>query len=428
MSDPLAAAVTARDADEAARIFMEQHQASAINADARVLSALSTLCAKNRHNEAAHLAYAHGKEAFGPRALRGAGLNFNALLYACCRDQAMLDKALAVWEDMKEQAVPGENEPLGKLMLSCLARSRYDDAFAVFLDAIDAGLQPGAQVCAALLRTCGVAPRLAQAAYAVFVSMRGAGLEAPAEVLLTLLRGCTKKGTLEQAFEVFDAVGGAGGKIGRLTATDSCEAETPRSLATADVTTADVRLRAIASASAAPPLCATVIRASTWSRLVETTVTELAPSSDTSAVSAAPSGSERTTVSSRELLLERARRARCRSCRRSRIIIIMRPLEAVELVATVTMQSGDVSRHAACTSATMVAVSFCELVAVTVIVHSCVRVTLTSAAPLPLALACATAIARRLAATSLELSEASSVGSCTSMLKANEIGGNGGGE
>jgi len=224
------------------------------------------------------------------------------------------------------------------------------------------------------------------------------------------------------------AGGGAGGKIGRLTATDSCEVETPRSLATADVTTADVRLTAIASASAAPPLCATVIRASTWSRLVETTVTELAPSSDTFAVSAAPSGSERTTVSSRELLLERARRARCRSCRRSRIIIIMRPLEAVELVATVTTQSGDVSRHAACTSATMVAVSFCELVAVTVIVHSCVRVTLTSAAPLPLALACATAIARRLAATSLELREASSVGSCTSMLKANEIGGNGGGE
>ena len=82
--------------------------------------------------------------------MRGAGLNFNAVLYACCRDPAMCEKALRVWDDMVEQGVPPELEPMSKLMLSCLARGRFDDSFRIFLAAIDANLQPGAQVLAAL--------------------------------------------------------------------------------------------------------------------------------------------------------------------------------------------------------------------------------------------------------------------------------------
>ena len=70
--------------------------------------------------------------------MRGAGLNFNAVLYACCRDPAMCEKALRVWDDMAEQGVPPELEPMSKLMLSCLARGRFDDSFRIFLAAIDA--------------------------------------------------------------------------------------------------------------------------------------------------------------------------------------------------------------------------------------------------------------------------------------------------
>ena len=171
----LHAALTAKKVDDAVRIFSEMQAAGAIDADTRALAALATLAARNRHNETAWAAYAHGKSSAGTREMRGAGLNFNAVLYACCRDPAMCEKALSVWDDMAEQGVPPELEPISKLMLSCLARGRFDDGFRIFLAAIDANLQPGAQVCCALLRTCGVAPRLATMAYAVFVTMKSAG-------------------------------------------------------------------------------------------------------------------------------------------------------------------------------------------------------------------------------------------------------------
>ena len=238
----LQAALSARNVEDAVRIFTEMQAAGAIDADTRALAALATLAARNRHNDTAWAAYEHGKSSAGTREMRGAGLNFNAVLYACCRDPAMCEKALSVWDDMAEQGVPPELEPMSKLMLSCLARGRFDDGFRIFLAAIDANLQPGAQVCCALLRTCGVAPRLATMAYAVFVTMKSAGNEArtlrapcalsahalrtpcactlhvphalhtevlgctlhahcsqvPADVALTLLRGCLKTGTLEQ--------------------------------------------------------------------------------------------------------------------------------------------------------------------------------------------------------------------------------------
>ena len=168
----------------------------------------------------------------------------------------------------------------------------------------------------------------------------------------------------------------------------------------------------VSSASLAPPLRVSCICASTLSRFFETTE-KFAPSSATFAESVAPSGTERNTVSS--TLLERAR-ARSRRCR------IRTRLAAVAL-ATVTTQSGEMARHAACTSATMVSTSCCA-VACTATVHFCVSVTVTSA-PL-LALACLSAIASQLAFTSLELRLAL-VGSDTLMLTVNEVGGNGGG-
>ena len=201
----LRAALSARNVEDAVRIFTEMQAAGAIDADTRALAALATLAARNRHNDTAWAAYEHGKSRAGTHEMRGAGLNFNAVLYACCRDPAMCEKALRVWDDMAEQGVPPELEPMSKLMLSCLARGRFDDSFRIFLAAIDANLQPGAQVCCALLRTCGVAPRLATMAYAVFVTMKNARSEVPADVALTLLRGCLKTGTLEQAFDVYDS-------------------------------------------------------------------------------------------------------------------------------------------------------------------------------------------------------------------------------
>ena len=204
----LQAALSARNVEDAVRIFTEMQAAGAIDADTRALAALATLAARNRHNDTAWAAYEHGKSSAGTREMRGAGLNFNAVLYACCRDPAMCEKALSVWDDMAEQGVPPELEPMSKLMLSCLARGRFDDGFRIFLAAIDANVQPGAQVCCALLRTCGVAPRLATMAYAVFVTMKNAGSEVPADVALTLLRGCLKTGTLEQAFDVYDTAAG----------------------------------------------------------------------------------------------------------------------------------------------------------------------------------------------------------------------------
>ena len=126
-------------------------------------------------NEVAHEIYALGKRAHGVAAMRAGGLFLNQLLYACCRESSMLDKALEVWADLQAAGEAVEAEPVGKLILACLAKSKYDDAFGAFLVAIDGGKQPAAPVCTALVRVCAVAPRLAASCYAVFLSMGGAG-------------------------------------------------------------------------------------------------------------------------------------------------------------------------------------------------------------------------------------------------------------
>ena len=87
----LQAALSARNVEDAVRIFTEMQAAGAIDADTRALAALATLAARNRHNDTAWAAYEHGKSSAGTREMRGAGLNFNAVLYACCRDPAMCE-------------------------------------------------------------------------------------------------------------------------------------------------------------------------------------------------------------------------------------------------------------------------------------------------------------------------------------------------
>ena len=117
----------------------------------------------------------------------------------------MLDKALEVWADLQAAGEAVEAEPVGKLILACLAKSKYDDAFGAFLAAIDGGKQPAAPVCTALVRVCAVAPRLAQSCYAVFLSMGGAGMALPPPAALGLLRALLKTGTAEQAQAVYEA-------------------------------------------------------------------------------------------------------------------------------------------------------------------------------------------------------------------------------
>ena len=87
----LRAALSARNVEDAVRIFAEMQAAGAIDADTRALAALANLAARNRHNDTAWAAYEHGKSRAGTHEMRGAGLNFNAVLYACCRDPAMCE-------------------------------------------------------------------------------------------------------------------------------------------------------------------------------------------------------------------------------------------------------------------------------------------------------------------------------------------------
>ena len=132
-----------------------------------------------------------GSHYYGARQklLRSGSDAAQVVLYACCRDPAMCEKALRVWDDMAEQGVPPELEPMSKLMLSCLARGRFEDGFRIFLAAIDANLQPGAQVCCALLRNCSLVRNLIRPphflSYALLELRR-----AVHQLLLRLQRAC----------------------------------------------------------------------------------------------------------------------------------------------------------------------------------------------------------------------------------------------
>eukprot|EP00965_Chrysotila_dentata_P201703 6180706-Pleurochrysis_carterae.AAC.1 len=170
-------------------------------------------CALHKRNDTAARLYADGKAAHGIPALLEAGLNLNALLYACCREPRMLKQAMDVWNDIKVSRVIPDTEPMQKLILSCLGNSKFDHAFNIFLAAIEAGLQPSERVCGALVRTASVQPRLAQLAYGVFLSVRGAGMRLPPKELLGLARACAKQGTLDQAVAAMAAARDAGAKI-----------------------------------------------------------------------------------------------------------------------------------------------------------------------------------------------------------------------
>ena len=157
--DAFTAAIKSRDAEAIASAFAGVASLTP-PPDARALALGCNVCWHHRKNEVAHEIYALGKRAHGVAAMRAGGLFLNQLLYACCREASMLDKALEVWADLQAAGEAVEAEPVGKLILACLAKSKYDDAFGAFLAAIDGGKQPAAPVCTALVRVCAVAPRL----------------------------------------------------------------------------------------------------------------------------------------------------------------------------------------------------------------------------------------------------------------------------
>ncbi|EOD38722.1 hypothetical protein EMIHUDRAFT_260663, partial [Emiliania huxleyi CCMP1516] len=134
-----------------------------------LLAATSNLLSLHRHNTAAYSAFERGLAlADGPAALVKAGLNFNALLYACCREPSMLPSARTAWRVLGEAGVAPELPPLEKYIGSLLESQSYDDAFGVFLTAIDASLSPSLKTSAALVGCCAAEPRLAQMSFAVF--------------------------------------------------------------------------------------------------------------------------------------------------------------------------------------------------------------------------------------------------------------------
>ena len=206
-SGRLATAVAAKDADAAALAFADLDGQPL---DARMLSGACNLFARTRKNQQAWDAFSRGRETHGVPKLISAGLSLNALLYACCREPAMGDHAMGLWSLMAESGVAPEQEPAEKLLLSALSRHKYDDAFGVFLGAIDAGLQPSAPACTALVRTSAVVPRLAQSAYAVQLTMKSAGMELASEVLASLLRACIAAGTVEQCLALHADLDGRG--------------------------------------------------------------------------------------------------------------------------------------------------------------------------------------------------------------------------
>jgi len=165
-----------------------------------LLAATSNLLSLHRHNTAAYSAFERGLAlADGPAALVKAGLNFNALLYACCREPSMLPSARTAWRVLGEAGVAPELPPLEKYIGSLLESQSYDDAFGVFLTAIDASLSPSLKTSAALVGCCAAEPRLAQMSFAVFSTVKAAGGQLPPELARGLARACLREGTLEQA-------------------------------------------------------------------------------------------------------------------------------------------------------------------------------------------------------------------------------------
>ena len=206
-SGNLAAALAAKDVDAAVTAFASL---AGQPLDARTLAITCDLMARNRRNQQAWDAFEIGRTAHGVPKLIASGLSLNALMYACCRESSMLDKAMSVWELIGESSVKPDAEPAEKLLLANLSKFKYDDAFGVFLGMIDAGLQPSLPASTALVKTCGVMPRLAQSAYAVQMSMRAGGMDVSTELLAILLKACLANGTCEQSLalaEELEALG-----------------------------------------------------------------------------------------------------------------------------------------------------------------------------------------------------------------------------
>ncbi|KAL1521246.1 hypothetical protein AB1Y20_020917 [Prymnesium parvum] len=204
--EALAAALVARQPDEAARAF-DELRAAQLTPEPRALAALINLLSLHRKNAQAVSAFAFASQTLGTAAAVGAGVNMNALVYACCREPAnLLSHAMSTWRAMVELGVPLDTEPANKLICANLALARRDDAFTVFLGAIDAGVQPSEAACTALVSTCADEPRLGQSAFAVFLVMQNAGLSLRADVGASLVRACLETGTLEQAVQAYDGV------------------------------------------------------------------------------------------------------------------------------------------------------------------------------------------------------------------------------
>ena len=196
----------AKNVDGALRAF-DQVRASGEAIDPRALAALCNLCALNRKNEQAHSAFSLGCSTHGAQALVGAGLNLNALLYACCRDPSkMLTQAMGIWGAMSELGVKLDTEPANKLILANITQGEHEAAFGAFLGAIDSGVQPSESVCAALIRTCGADARHAQSAFAVWMVMQNGGMLLPPELATVLATACLSDGTLDQAIAVYDSI------------------------------------------------------------------------------------------------------------------------------------------------------------------------------------------------------------------------------
>ena len=117
--DAFTAAIKSRDAESIASAFAGVASLTP-PPDARALALGCNVCSHHRKNEVAHELYALGKRAHGVAAMRAGGLFLNQLLYACCREASMLDKALEVWADLQAAGEAVEAEPVGKLILACL--------------------------------------------------------------------------------------------------------------------------------------------------------------------------------------------------------------------------------------------------------------------------------------------------------------------
>ena len=136
----LVSALKAKNVDEALRAFADVKAAS-LTPDAASIARLVNLFALNRKNEQACEAYALGVSAHGAQALVGCNLNMNALVYACCREPAkLLGQAMGVWATMADVGAVPDTEPTNRLILANVAQSAFNEAFMVFLGALDANV------------------------------------------------------------------------------------------------------------------------------------------------------------------------------------------------------------------------------------------------------------------------------------------------